>query len=86
MSAINKKTETEQYNFVFGKENYKILLISIAIIIVGFLFMLGGGSDDPTKFNEKELFSFQRTGLSTILVLAGYSLAIFAIMKKRKEE
>lgn len=66
---------------IFGKENYKLLLIGLAFIVVGFLLMIGGGSDDPNKFNEA-IFSFRRITLAPILILAGYIIEIFAIMKK----
>ncbi len=70
--------------FAFGKENYRLMLIGLAFIVVGFLLMIGGGSDDPTKFSY-ELFSFQRLTLAPILILAGYVIEIFAIMKKPKD-
>ncbi len=70
--------------FAFGKENYRLMLIGLALIVVGFLLMSGGGSDDPSKFNP-EIFSFQRITLAPILILAGYVVEIFAIMKKPKD-
>jgi hypothetical protein len=70
--------------FAFGKENYRLLFIGLAFIIVGFLLMVGGGSDDPKVFNP-EIFSFRRITLAPILILAGYVIEIFAIMKKPKD-
>jgi hypothetical protein len=70
--------------FAFGKENYRLMLIGLAFIVVGFLLMIGGGSDDPTDFNP-EIFSFRRITLAPILILAGYGIEIFAIMKKPKD-
>jgi len=69
--------------FAFGKENYRLMLIGLVFIIVGFLLMIGGGSDDPKVFNP-EIFSFRRLTLSPILILAGYAIELFAIMKKPK--
>lgn len=46
--------------------------------------MMGGGSDDPNVFNEEEMFSFTRITLAPILVIGGYALVIFGIMKKNK--
>ena len=57
--------------FAFQKENYKWLIIGLVINIVGFMLMIGGGSDDPTKFNADELFSPVRLTLSPILIIAG---------------
>ena len=70
--------------FAFGKQNYKLLLIGLALILAGFLLMIGGGSDDPNVFSEK-IFDFRRLTLAPILVLAGYVVEIFAIMKKPKD-
>ncbi len=70
--------------FAFGRENYKLLLIGLAFIVVGFLLMIGGGSDDPDVFSE-DIFSFRRMTLAPILILAGFVIEIFAIMKKPKD-
>jgi len=70
--------------FAFGKENYQLLVLGLIVIIVGFLLMIGGGSDDPNVFSE-DIFSFRRMTLAPILILAGYIIEIFAIMKKPKD-
>lgn len=70
--------------FAFGKENYMLLIIGLVVIIIGFLLMIGGGSDDPAVFSE-DIFSFRRMTLAPILVLAGYIIEIYAIMKKPKD-
>ena len=70
--------------FAFGKENYRLLLIGLVVILIGFLLMIGGGSDDPNVFSE-DIFSFRRMTLAPILVLAGYIIEIYAIMKKPKD-
>lgn len=70
--------------FAFGKENYKLLILGLVVITIGFLLMIGGGSDDPNVFSE-DIFSFRRMTLAPILILAGYIIEIFAIMKKPKD-
>jgi hypothetical protein len=70
--------------FAFGKENYRLLLIVLALIVLGFLLMIGGGSDDPKVFSH-DIFNFRRLTLAPILILAGYVVEIFAIMKKPKD-
>ena len=71
-------------HFGFRKENTKLLLIGLAINILGYILMIGGGSKDPNVFNEEELFSFTRLTLSPILIIGGFVVMIFAIMKKNK--
>ncbi len=70
--------------FAFGKENYRLMLVGLAFIVAGFLLMVGGGSTDPNVFNP-EIFSFRRITLAPILILAGYVIEIFAIMKRPKD-
>ena len=68
----------------FGKQNYIIVLIGLALLALGFILMLGGGSTDPDVFNEK-MFDFRRITLSTILILAGFVVEIVAIFWKGKK-
>jgi hypothetical protein len=83
-SGTAKNPPSGLSEFAFGKENYKLLLIGLALIVVGFLLMIGGGSDDPNVFSE-DIFNFRRLTLAPILVVAGYVVEIFAIMKKPKD-
>ena len=75
-----------KHHFTFRKENYKILIAGVVLVIIGFVLMIGGGSDDPNKFNEAELFSFQRITLAPFMVLLGYAVVVWAIMKKPRTE
>lgn len=78
-----KSEESQKVEFALGKENYKLLIIGFAIIIVGFLLMIGGKSSNPNEFNP-EIFSPRRITLAPIVVLAGFIFEIYAIMKKPK--
>jgi len=81
-----KKTDPKKDSgFPLGKENYMLLSIGFGIIILGFILMIGGGSDDPNVFNADEMFSFRRTTLAPMVVLFGFIFEIWAIMKKPKE-
>ncbi len=71
--------------FALGKENYLYLIIGFVIIIIGFLLMIGGKSEDPNVFNKDEIFSFRRITLAPIVVLFGFLFEIWAIMKKPKD-
>jgi fumarate reductase subunit D len=78
-----KNENKEKLNFALGRENYKLLAIGFVIIVIGFLLMLGGKSDDPKVFSEK-IFSFRRITLAPLVVLAGFVFEIWAIMRKPK--
>lgn len=74
-----KRKEQSKGQFVFGKKNYKFMLIGLAVIALGFLLMSGGGSDDPNVFNP-EIFNFRRIRLAPTLVLIGFGFQIYAIL------
>jgi hypothetical protein len=77
------KNNEQKPDFLFDKVNYKILLIGIAVIAVGFILMNGGGSDDPKVFSE-DVFSFRRIRLAPTVVLIGFGITIYSIFKKSK--
>ncbi len=68
-------------DFVFKKKNYILLIGCLILILLGILLMIGGESEDPTKFSE-EIFNFQRLTLAPILIVSGFVLGVFAIMMK----
>ena len=69
----------------FGRMNYILVIVGIALIALGFILMIGGGSSDPDVFNE-EMFNFRRLTLAPILVLAGFVVEIVAIFWKGKNK
>lgn len=69
---------------LFGKENYKWMLIGVAFMILGFILMAGGSSEDPNVFNENEVYSFVRITIAPILILAGFAMEIVAIFRQPK--
>jgi hypothetical protein len=83
-TPVEPKSLIDKQDFAFGKQNYKWLLIALGFLVVGFILMIGGGSDDPNVFNYG-MFNFQRLTLSPILLMIGYGLGIYAIMKKPKD-
>ena len=71
-------------DFAFTKRNYILLIAGLAFIFSGLILMIGGGSEDPTKFSD-EIFNFQRLTVAPILITIGFIIEIFAIMSKNKE-
>ena len=71
--------------FLFSSLNYKILLIGLGIIALGFILMSGGGSKDPNVFNE-EIFNFRRIRLAPTVVLIGFGVTIYSILKKHTKK
>ena len=71
--------QTPPHELLFKKENYKFLLIGIAIITIGFILMSGGGSDDPNVFSE-DIFNFRRIRLAPTVVLIGFGLIFYSFI------
>ena len=72
----------EKKNMVLKRKNYIFIILGCLVVLLGFVLMSGGGSDDPNVFNEEELFSFRRITLAPFLVILGYGIVLYGIMKK----
>ncbi len=77
----HEKKLVESGKFAFGKKNYTLMFIGLGLLFLGYILMIGGGSDNPNEFSY-DIFNFQRLTLAPILVLAGFAVEIFAIMIK----
>ena len=73
----------KEEKFLFQRDNYILFGIGLAFIILGFILMTGGGSDDPQIYNE-ELFNSQRIILSPLLIVVGFVIEVFAILRRPK--
>lgn len=70
-----KKVDNTGKDFVFGKENYTLMIIGIIVIIIGFGLMVG----------KEDIFDFRKLTLAPIVVLVGFIIEVFAIMKKTRD-
>ncbi len=75
-------TERTEDRLAFTAVNYRLLLIGLGIVVLGYLLMAGGGSGDPEVFNADEIFSARRITVAPIVCLVGYLFVVYAIMKK----
>lgn len=71
-----KKTETQ---LLFGKQNYRFMLIGIALVVFGFILMIGGSMPDENTWDESLIYSFTRITLSPIVILIGLGIEVYAI-------
>lgn len=80
---MNKQTDMQPENprMPLTRKNYIILAIGFAIVLLGFVLMAGGGSHSTTDFNY-EIFSFRRITLAPILVVGGFVVEIYGILKR----
>jgi hypothetical protein len=85
MQSKKTTSDNSKLKFPFQKKNYQLLLIGVGIILLGYMLMMGGGSEDPNVF-DPSIFSFQRITLAPIVVLFGYAFIGYAIMHKPKKK
>ena len=78
----NKKERKQE--FLFGKRNYIIMLVGLFVIAIGFIFMSGGGSENPAVFN-KEIYNWQRIRLAPTLIIIGLGIEIYAILSNPRK-
>lgn len=72
-------------DFAFGKENFILIAVAVAVIILGFILMSGGGSQDPAGFNP-EIFSTRRIVVAPMVTVIGFVLMIVGILKNSKNK
>lgn len=56
--------------FLFGKENYMLMLLGVVIIVIGFVLMSG----------SEDIFNATKLTVAPIVVVIGFIVEIFAIM------
>lgn len=101
MAQKNKKFSADHYGpkekapvkhevFYFGHKNFKWMIIGFVVTVLGFLLMMGpdantvDGKYDPNLWNEA-IFSIRRVRIAPMLVIAGFVIQIFAILKRNKD-
>lgn len=70
----------DKRNFAFGKMNFILLAIGVAIVVIGFILMSGSGSTE-IEFNP-EIFSIRRIKVAPIVCLFGFLFIVYAILHK----
>jgi hypothetical protein len=83
-TTIEKESKIRFTPSLFDRENLMWMLAGVAVIILGFIFMAGGRSDDPNVFNPDEVYSFRRITLAPITIIIGLIILIFAIFRHPK--
>ncbi len=61
--------------FAFGKDNYRWMLIGLAVIVLGFILMYG----------KEDIYDTRKIIVAPVVVLAGFAIQAYAIMKKSAE-
>lgn len=80
--ATTSKNNNNQQSFLFDKTNYMWMIGGVVLVLLGLFLMSGGKSEDPTKFNYDEIYSTTRVTIAPLLILIGFAVEVYAIMKK----
>ncbi len=84
-TSITEKVAVKQKaDLLFDRTNLLWMLAGVGIMILGFILMAGGRSEDPNIFNADEVYSTRRITIAPILVLAGLVVLIVSIFRHPK--
>ena len=73
----------DKKNLPFDKVNFILLAVGMAVVILGFILMSGGGSTEQT-FNP-EVFSTMRIKVAPVVCFVRFVSIIYAIIRKPKD-
>lgn len=72
----------DKRNFAFDKTNFILLAIGMAVVVIGFLLMVGPASTDTVY--EPDIFSARRVKVAPVICLLGFVSMIYAVLRKPK--
>ena len=70
-----EKVQVKEPDFIFGRENYILMVIGVVVIIIGFALMYG----------KEDIFDTRKLTVAPIVVLLGFVIEVFAIMRKARD-
>lgn len=83
-TTTSKKAVNAGIGNLFDRDNYKWMLIGVAVMLLGWLLMAGGASKDPNIFNKNEVYSTMRITIAPIVIVAGLVIEVYALLKAPK--
>ncbi len=75
---------SKEIGLALPKQNYLIIIGGVVLVLLGFVLMSGGGADDPDVFVKEELFSTRRITIAPLLVILGYVVVLYGVLKRPK--
>ena len=70
-------------NYAFDKTNFILIAVGMLVVILGFILMSGGGSDESVFDND--IFSVRRVKVAPVVCFLGFISIIYAIIRKPKD-
>lgn len=87
--SYNEKNNSDKNKVpLFRKVNYILMIVGVVVLALGYILLVGGGSENPETFNP-EIFNVKRLRIAPLLMVIGLVIEIFAIMyhpKTKKNE
>jgi len=73
----------DKRDFAFGRMNFILLAIGMAVVIIGFILM-GGDATTDTAYNP-DIFSARRIKVAPVVCFIGFVSMIYAVVHKPKD-
>lgn len=80
---MNNNKDNKGVEMPFTMKNYITILVGMALLLLGFVLMSGGGEHSVTVFDDS-IFSFRRITLAPVVVVVGFVVVGVGIMKRFK--
>jgi hypothetical protein len=72
----------DKKNLAFGRMNFILLAVGMAIVVLGFILM-GGDSTTNEAYNP-DIFSARRIKVAPVVCLIGFVSMVYAVVHKSK--
>lgn len=86
LDTVDLKEFSKTASFSFNKKNYRLLFLGLGVNILGYILMIGGAAEELNEFDAGALFSHTRITLAPLLILVGFVIIGYAVMRKTKVE
>ena len=73
----------DKRNYAFDKVNFILIGVGMLVVILGFILMSGGGSNETTF--SPDIFSVRRIKVAPVVCFIGFISIIYAIIRKPKD-
>ena len=73
----------DKRNYAFDKTNFILIAVGMLVVILGFILMSGGGSDESVF--DTDIFSVRRVKVAPVVCFLGFISIIYAIIRKPKD-
>ena len=66
---------------IFSRDNLVWMVAGAVVMIIGYMLMSGGRSEDPNVFDPNEVYSARRITVAPILILIGLAIEVYALFR-----